>query len=52
MDGQLLARARARKEEIRRNSLAEDIRRRELACGRVPALRTWSAGWRSWWRRW
>ena len=39
MDGQLLARARARKEEIRQNRMAEEERRRELAYGRIPELR-------------
>ncbi len=39
MDGQLLARARARKEEIRRESLGEDIRRRNIAYGRIPELK-------------
>lgn len=39
MDGQLLARAREKKEGIRRASLAEDERRHRAAYGRVPALR-------------
>ena len=39
MDGQLLARARARKEEIRLRSMAEEERRRNLAYGRIPELR-------------
>ncbi len=39
MDGQLLARARARKEEIRQSRMAEEERRRELAYGRIPELR-------------
>lgn len=39
MDGQLLARARARKEEIRRGRMAEEERRRRLACEKIPELR-------------
>lgn len=39
MDGQLLARARARKEEIRLRRMAEEDRRRDLAYGRIPELR-------------
>lgn len=38
MDGQLLGRARARKEEIRRESMAEEARRRKIVYDRVPEI--------------
>jgi len=40
MDGRLLARARAQKEDMRRRAMAEDERRRTVAYARVPELRT------------
>jgi len=39
MDGRLLARARAKKEDMRRRAMAEDERRRNTAYARVPELR-------------
>ncbi len=39
MDGRLLARARAQKEDMRRRAMAEDERRRRVAYARVPELR-------------
>jgi len=39
MDGRLLARARAQKEDMRRRAMAEDERRHETAYARVPELR-------------
>lgn len=40
MDGRLLARARAKKEDMRRRAMAEDERRRTVAYARVSELRT------------
>lgn len=39
MDGRLLARARAKKEDMRRQAMAEDERRHRIAYARVPELR-------------